>query len=148
MRTFDRNDYNWCYVQTINHINERMSAELLENPLPKPPPTPTRRNSRVYAPTVRPDGVDFTIQDLINIPTDMEEELRPDHNLVQWLDLQEKNAVESMCADLETVAPAYCKVVPPVRETAIVTLHKKYRSADKKVCAFHSVCYVIIQCIL
>jgi hypothetical protein len=133
MWTFDRNDYNWCYVQTINRINERMRAELLANPLPTPPPAPTRRNALVYAPTTRPDGVDFTVNDLINIPADMDEELRPDRNLVDWLDLQEKNAVEAMCADLETVASAYCRPVAPVRETAVATLHKKYRRGDKKV---------------
>ena len=25
LRHFNRDDYNWCYVQTINRINERMS---------------------------------------------------------------------------------------------------------------------------
>ena len=129
MRTFDRNDYNWCYVQTINRINERMRAELLANPLPARPPAPTRRNALVYAPTTRPDGVDFTVEDLINIPADMSEELRPDRNLV----LKGKNTVEEMCADLQTVASAYCRPVAPVRETAVATLHKKYRRGDKKV---------------
>lgn len=134
LRTFGRNDYNWCYVQTINRINERMRAELLSNPLPIPPPPPTRRDPLVYAPTTRPDGVDFTINDLVNIPEDMEEELRPDYNLVQWLDMKEKAAVEAICSDMDTLAAAYCRNVPPVRERAVATISEKYRALDKKVC--------------
>ena len=133
LRTFDRNDYNWCYVQTINRINERMMAELLDNPLPKPPPPPTRRNRLVYAPTTRPDGTDFTIKDLMNIPADTPEDLRPDRNLVQWLDMKENQAVEAMCSDLDSIKEAYCRTIPPVRESAITTLSKKYRTEDKQV---------------
>lgn len=134
LRTFGRNDYNWCYVQTINRINERMKAELLANPLPLPPPPPTRREPLVQPPTLKPDGFELKVTDLVEIPSDMDEELRPDHNLVHWLDIKEKQAVEAMCSDLDTLAPAYCRTVPPVRERAVTTLANKYRQLDRTVC--------------
>ena len=52
-----------------------MLAELLANPLPSPPPRPTRRAPTVCPPTLRPDGVELDVKDLINIPANMDEEL-------------------------------------------------------------------------
>ena len=88
-----------------------MQAELLVNPLPLPSPPPTRREPLVQPPTLKPDGFELKVTDLVDIPSDMDEELRPDHNLVHWLDIKEKQAVETMCSDLDTLAPAYCRTV-------------------------------------
>ena len=145
LRHFNRNDYNWCYVQSINRINERLQAELLANPLPKPPPPPTRRTDMAYAPTQKPDGTPITVLDLTDIPADMPDAMRPDANLVGWLDKMEKEAVEKMCEDLETLDAGYCRKVAPVRQSAICTLKKKYVTKNSMVrFCLSFICYEIL----
>ena len=110
----------------------------MANPLPKKPSPPTRRAPLVSAPNVTPDDETITIEHLTDIPADLGEELRPDRDLVSWLDRMEKNAVERICKDLENLDMGYCRKVTAVRQSSITTLKKKYILADKdKVCVGH-----------
>ena len=133
LRHFNRNDYNWCYVNTINRINERLRAEMLANPLPKKPPAPTRRSPMAHAPLHTPDGEIITMCDLTDIPADLAEEMRPDYDLTKWLDRMEKEAVERMCEDMDSLETGYCKKVTAVRQSSITTLKKKYVQNDATV---------------
>lgn len=99
--------------------------KIIHRVSPKPKP-PTRRTLTVCAPIQKPDGSELTVLDLTDIPADLPEVIRPDDNLVGWLDKMEKETVGKMCQDLDMLDSGYCWTVPPVRKTVITTLKKKY----------------------
>ena len=86
-----------------------------------------------HAPIDTPDGKPLTVLELTEISTDLDEQMRPDYNLVSWLNKLEKEAVERMCADLEDLSNAYCQKVTPVRPSCITTLKKKYVLGNNEV---------------